>query len=578
MVQSALREVWRLVDDGQLEKAVAAIDVSQVQFSLQPRALIPMLEDLDRKRDDRTLRVVINKVQQLNLLPLEAAIFDLRMRFRAADHPGALSAVERVLAISPSHVEALRTGGRIANLRKEDEVGVGYWERLAQAACKDPEAALQAARTRFRAGHFAPAFKWACQAAENLPTSTEPLHIAADAGVRIGLPAACDPILARLVDADKRRAMAILSRVARDFDCETVGRVLRALQPRLADDTAYQDLVSNTCSRWLMVGLEHELASRESEAATHYRAVRTVRPGTADAQVLLDRITQPSLIAMRDAFGTRDFPDAVTHGAAVVRVDPLCFEAWQTVGRAHFALGNLKQACDAFGQCTVLNGDDARTWLSLGLTLNQLGARHAALDALHKAQSRGRPEVRAEVEILLKGLYPALVEDARSATLSGDLDRACKALDAVLDACPDYRDALETEQLVMRMLREQIRILWASGSDTAVELCRRYLKRSADDSYVSTVLGRTLMRMRDYAEALPVWEGLSALNPADSHFHLQVARCCRSLKLRNRGLGAAEAALRLDPALQEATEVSDYLRTLPPESSGDDEARQTQPA
>lgn len=70
------------------------------------------------------------------------------------------------------------------------------------------------------------------------------------------------------------------------------------------------------------------------------------------------------------------------------------------------------------------------------------------------------------------------------------------------------------------------------------------------------------MATRAYAEALPVWEALCKLYPNDSHFHLQVARCCRSLKIRERGLAAAQAALRLDPKLHEAEQLSEYLRNL----------------
>jgi tetratricopeptide (TPR) repeat protein len=75
-----------------------------------------------------------------------------------------------------------------------------------------------------------------------------------------------------------------------------------------------------------------------------------------------------------------------------------------------------------------------------------------------------------------------------------------------------------------------------------------------------TVLGRMLMRMHEYSEALRIWEGLSALNPDDGHNWLQIARCCRSLRLVSKGLSAAEHALRIDPGLDEASEIAKGLR------------------
>ncbi len=562
-IERTLQKLQQLLDAGDVAKAVAAIANAHAELSKAPRELLALLNELDRQRNAAVLQPIIEKLQELNLLPLESTIFDLRNRFRASDHAGALRAVEKILTISSGHIEALRTGGRIGNIMKDDIVALRYWERLGRAAPSDPEAALQAARIHFRRKQFVQALDWAKQAANGRADATEALQIAVGAGLTTGWTEGCDALLARLFAADRTRALTALTQLAQDLDCESVARVIGSLPPQFRSDQAVADIVAKAHSAWLVAGLEQELASRELDAAAYYRAARTVRPAEANAQRALDRLSLPSLMAMREAFNGRDFAGAIEHGVMATRINPDSFEAWQTVGRAQFTLGNVVEAGSAFRRCTELNGKDAPSWLTLGLVLNQAGDRRAALAAFQNARGLANSEVKREAEASIAALYPLLVADAQQAVSQGDLDLAWAYSESVLAIRPADPEILELRRNLLRQQREQIRHAWNSGSDSAVGLCRHYLQKSPNDSYASTVLGRTLMRMRSYTEALPIWEGLSRLTPEESHNHLQIARCCRFLKLKEKGLSAAEAALRLDPKLQEAAEIAETLRVLP---------------
>ncbi|MGE4079387.1 MAG: tetratricopeptide repeat protein [Reyranella sp.] len=387
------------------------------------------------------------------------------------------------------------------------------------------------------------------------PGTVEPLQIAVNAGLEVGWPEACDPLLARLFTVDRGRAMTALSRLVEELECEQAARLLCLLQNEFANDPALGDIATKAYAGWQATGLEQELASWDLDAAACYRAARTLRPHDADAQRALARLSAPSLQAMRDAFDRRDFPDAVEHGVMATRIDPDCLEAWQVVGRAQFARGNSTEASDAFRQCTALDPEDARGWLMYGLALNQAGERRPALLAFRKACGLSDVEVRKEAEISIAALHPLLVRDAQQAAIDGDLELAWEAADAALAARPDDVAMAQLKQSLLRQNKQAIRDAWNKGSDSVATLCRHYLDKAPGDSYVSTVLARTLMRARAYAEALPLWESLSRQAPGDSHNHLQVARCCRSLRIREKGLVATETALRLDPGLQEAVEV-----------------------
>jgi tetratricopeptide (TPR) repeat protein len=562
--EQRLQKLHELLDEGQTGEAAALIDKSSEQFAEEPRALLPLLDSLDRQRKTEALLALLAKLKDLDFLPLECAIFELRVKFRDGAYPEALRLIDKILGLANESIEALRTGGRIGNLTRDESLALRYWERLAKAAPNDPEAALQAARIHLRRGQHAQALAHAQQAAERQPDSAEPLQIAIAAGVETDWPEICDPLLARLLKVDRTRAVTALSRLVQELDSERAARLLSFLQQQIPNDSTLGDVTSKAYSGWLVAALEQELASRELDAAAYYRAARIVQPRDANAQRALDRLSSASLLAMREAFNGRDFPGAVEHGLMATRINPDAFEAWQTIGRAQFTRGNTAEASDAFRRCTELNPKDANSWLMSGLAMNQAGERRRALLAFQKAQGLADSEVKKEAEASISALHPLLVRDAQQAATNGNFELAWETSDAVLAIRPGDAGMKQLRQNLLRQQKEQIREAWNTGSDSSVGLCRRYLEKAPGDTYVSTVLGRTLMRTRAYAEALPIWESLSRQAPEDSHNHLQVARCCRSLRIRERGLAAIEAALRLDPNLQEATEMVELLKALPP--------------
>lgn len=562
-IDTTLQNLQVALDDGQVDKATSVLAASAAELANDPRVLLPLLDALDRQRKDEILGVVAGKVQELNLLPLEAAVFDLRVKFRAGRYPQALRLVERVLGQSAGHVEALRTGGRIGNLTKDDGTALRYWERLAHASASDAEAPLQAARVHQRRQQHTQALNWSQIAAERAPDAVEPLQIAVASGMELGWPEACDALLAGLLKADRVRALKALTRLVQELDAESSARLLSFLQQQFPGDQGIGEVAAKAFSEWLVNALEQELASRELEAAAYYRAARTVQPANSNPQRALDRLCSPSLLAMREAFNSRDFSGAVEHGEMAARINPECLEAWQTVGRAQFTRGNIAEATEAFRRCTELDAKDAPSWLTYGLALNQAGDRREALRAFQTARGLADADVKREAEASIAALHPLLVRDANQAAADGNIEQAWQASEAALLIRRDDSGMAQLRRNLLRQQQSLIRESWNAGDDNVVALCWSYLEK-APDLYVSTVLGRTLMRTRAYAEALPVWEGLCKQTPQDAHCFLQVARCCRALKLKDKGLAAADAAVKLDGALQEAADLSAHFKGLAP--------------
>lgn len=527
-----------------------------------PRELLAALEGLDRQRDDNALVAMIESVRARSILALECAIFEMRVKYRAGDDKSTLQAIDKVLALSPDNIEALRAGGRIANKIGDGNLGMTYWERLARTSANDSEAALQVARIYRRRRQHADALEWARRAADRRTELTEPLLIAVGAAVELGWPASADPLLARLFKMDRKSALAALSRLTQEPEPESLARLLSLFQKQFATDPAISENVGKVYSNWLVAALEHELGSRELDAAAYYRAARSVRPSDANAHKALERLSLPSLVAMRDAFNRRDFSGAVEHGTMAARINPDCLEAWQTLGRAQFALGNVGEAGEACRRCTELNPKDGSTWLTYGLVLNQSGNRRGALQAFQTARGFANAELKGEIDASIVALHPLLVRDSQQAALADDLEGAWASCQAALTIRQGDKPLEQFKHDLLRRLREQIRQAWNNSDDNVAALCRLFLEKVPGDPNVATMLGRTLMKARAYAEALPVWESLARQNPQDSHNHLQIARCCRGLKMRDRGILAAEAALRIGPQLNEAAEIAKYLRGL----------------
>ena len=559
-IDSTLKELQKALDEGQADNAFAALAAGAAEFSKDPRALVPVLEGLDRQRKDALLAAVVAKVQEMKLLPLETAVYELRLKFRAGEHRDALRLVEKVLSLSADHVEALRTGGRIGNQTRDEALALRYWERLARSPRGDAEAPLQAARIHLQRQQYGQALNWAQMAAQRRPELLEAVQIAVTAGLEVGWPEGCDRLLAVLFKADRARALKALDRLVQELDAENCAQLLESLQEQFPGDQGVGEIASKAFSEWLVNALEQELASRELEAAAFYRAARKVQGNNTNPQRALDRLCAPRLLAMREAFNSRDFAGAVEHGEMAARINPDCFEAWQTVGRAQFTQGNVAEASEAFRQCTQLDPKDAQSWLTYGLVLNQSGNRSAALRAYQTARGLADLDVRREAEASITALHPLLVRDAQQAATDGNIEQAWQASDAALAIRRDDSAMAQLRRNLLRKQQGQIRDAWNTGSDNIAGLCRSYLGKAPGDLYVSTVLGRTLMRERAYAEALPIWESVCKQTPQDPLGFLQIARCCRYLRLKEKGQAAADTALRLDRTLTEAAELSELFK------------------
>jgi tetratricopeptide (TPR) repeat protein len=562
MTNAIKAEIQQMLDRGDASSAARRAIESVSEITDEPRILLGILDALDKQRGDAELIGLAKTVEAAGILKLESLIFRLRAQFRASDYVSALQTIDRILKISDRNVEALRTGGRIGNLTRDDDTSLRFWESLAAAVPNDAEAGLQAARICLRRKQFSAAFSWAQQAIDVSRDANEPLQIAVSAGASIGWPKECDRHLARLFLADRAKAVRTISSLVSALDASTAARLLAFLRVQFPEDVEIRDIADKMSVQWLVAGMEKELASTDVGAATYYCAIRKIRPQNPDSQTAIDRLSKPHLLAMRDAFLSRDFSEAVAYGQVVTRLDPENFEAWQTIGRCQFATQDFSSAVESFRNCIELHDKDPHAWINHGMALNQVDDRIGALSSFRQALNRAHnSESKREATSSIEALRPYLLRDVQDALAASNLDVAWKLFAMARSAWPTA-EMEPLRQPLLRQTREAIRGLWQEQSPKAVDLCRRYLEVSPNDSSVQTVLARTLMNQRAYDRALPVWESLCALNPADARAHLQVARCCRVLKMPERGLSAARRALALETGLQEATEIVLFLTQL----------------
>ena len=555
--------IEQLLDSGEVVEASKLAVQASVEMADQPRIFLRILDALSKELRDAELLVLIAKIESLNILPIERQIFMLRVKFREGDYRSASQLLNRILELSPQNAEALRIGARIGNLTRDYDTALQYWERLAHVSPQDSEPALQMARARSRRKQYDEALSWARRALIKLPDSEELLQIAAQAGRQLGWPQDCDQILVRLVFVNREQAINLASSLSTELTPDSAARMLSVLGEQFPNDYRLLEVANEACAQWLVAALERELASQDIEAAIYYRAIRQVRPKDVDIQRAIDRLSRPSVLAMRDAFNNRRFANAIEHGVVTTRIDPNCFEAWQTVGRSHFSNGDIAEALEAFRHCIDLNGKDARTWLTYGLMLNQFGDRLRALAAYQNAHRYAMDaEPKRETEASIAALLPALIRDAQEASSGGNVLDAWRLYDAAASIRAADDEVEQLRQQLLRRTKENIRALWNSQSIEGIDLCRKYLSKAPGDIYVQTVLARTLMKTRSYEEALTLWEGLAGRNLSDSHLHLQIARCCRSLKHSKRGIEAATEAHRLDASLQEAADLIGYFQGL----------------
>src|SRR5690348_5899101 len=87
----------KLLDDGKIEEATAILATASAKLAETPRALLPLLEGLDRERKNDALVAVAVKLQELGILPIEGALFEMRVKMRQAAYPAALRLIEKIL-------------------------------------------------------------------------------------------------------------------------------------------------------------------------------------------------------------------------------------------------------------------------------------------------------------------------------------------------------------------------------------------------------------------------------------------------------------------------------------------------
>lgn len=506
-----------------------------------------------------------NQARALKQLSSEEAIFALRTEYRLNNHVAALKTIGEILADQPRQSEALKTGGRIANVLQDAVLANDFWRRLADAEPSDPDGPLQMARITFRDNAFADAVLWGRRLLSIAPDHPEGLAITASAAVRLNL-AGNGEILARYFDVDRVRALALLQQLSRTGDPQNYADALFAVRERLSDDLQIAQIVADAREYFMVNGLQAEIQSRDLEAAKSYRAIRRLDPGNANAEKGLERLRRYAIIKMREGFRLKQDDQVTEHGGKAVEIDPECFEAWMTLGRTHLLANDFAKSRDCFGNCIRINPGDVWAWLNYGRTLDRVGDWKGALEAYRRVVAFGpatNVDYVTESERAIRSLYAKALFAGRDAAARDDIETAWKHCAVAIDIEPENENVAVLKKQLLNRMYLRIRELWQVGSADVIDVCRPYLERVPDDAYVLQVFGRTLMNNRRFAEARSAWEQLARLQSDDPHFRLQIARCCNWLKHRADGIAAAQEVLRLEPGQTEATAILKQLEALP---------------
>jgi tetratricopeptide (TPR) repeat protein len=496
-------------------------------------------------------------------LSVDDLTFRMRTEYRLRREDEALETIEAILRQQPTHAEALKTGGRIANSRKDTERAVRFWQFLADADPDDPEGALQMARIALRQDELDGALLWSRRILAADPVHPEGLSIAALSGLRRGA-ADIGPVLAQYFDIDFDRAYDLLEQAALTLDLRIFSDALAFVRERRGDDERFAIMIEDACDRLMAQGLQAEIQSRDLDAAAFYRGIRRLRPGNEAAERGLERLRRYALIRMREAFKQNQVEQVILHGRKIVEVDPEFFEGWMTLGRIHFGQADIEGARRCFGHCVRIRDRDVWSWLNYARTLDRTGDWGTALNAYRRVLAlESNDDQRTECERAIAALYSKALYAGRDAAAAGDVEAAWKHCAVAVGIAPDNDNVRVLKNNLLNAMHDRVRELWNAGSPEVADQCREYLKHAPDNVYVLQVLGRTLMNNRRFAEALPVWQHLAELQPDDSHFWLQVARCCNWLKKRADGIVAAREALRIDGGLAEAEAILGQLEALP---------------
>ncbi len=428
----------------------------------------------------------------------KSLLFLMRGQFSTGDIDGALMTARRVIDADSGNQEALRLAGGIYSQRQDWDRADRFWRQLCEIAPGEPEAALQVARIGGRRGEWATQAFYADVALRAAPSHAEALRLAIDGRLKLRRLDGLGELLPPLYQAERDLA-ALLFRAA------------RRLSPNPRDATAGFQRLSRTAATTLFEALA--AGDEAAVAPGHAQGVAEIDPATEEAWFSMGRLR----LASDPARAAVCFAHAAEHN----RDDP-----WRmlNLGRAMERAERYVEAMEAYGAVVRLIADPANDW--------RAEAAKSMINSRQKLIGRGRDAFAA------KRLEEAWADCAAAAGVGGDASDVEPMLTSI-------------KRAMFLALRERFK----NDDPDFIAAAENYLRLDPDHPEALLYAGRKLMVARGHARAREVWTRLAALEPAEAHYQLQIARCCAWLKLRQEGAAAAAAALRLDPTLAEAAKL-----------------------
>jgi Flp pilus assembly protein TadD len=491
-----------------------------------------------------------------HIYDVRTLVLRMRLAFSGGNSEVALALARLILDQNTDNQEALRTAGRICNTDQKFDNADRFWRQLAEVAPDDGEAALQVARIAARRGIWETVALYAELAQAAKPDALEPMRLRLDAALKSPDPEVVirdvlPHVFVHDQDVGARFVKIIFGRDTGIRYADLVGKMRSAY----GEHQELAELAQDAAKRWIVAGQSAEMAHRDSHAASFYTAALAIAPELDQSTDGLKRLTRSVLIEMRDAQKEGRNNEANEIAQKLQQLDPKNIEAAFFRGR-HLLANDPASAIAHFQFCVLQEPENGWYRLNLARAQGRADLLLEAYDAFGDVlKCDCIPAYLQEAEAQRSQIAKALMRQGSAAFSEADFPRAL----AIFGKCCEFDEFKDRAEKMLAASRRsmllQVKELYAAEDPETVSMGRALADAWPDNVQVWQMLARTLMNRRLHAEAIDAWSELTKLSPQDAHYHLQVARCCGWLNRSAEGVLAAQRALDLDPALQEAHDL-----------------------
>ncbi|MCI4660669.1 MAG: hypothetical protein MRY63_02445 [Neomegalonema sp.] len=473
--------------------------------------------------------------------------------------------VKALLSREPDHLDGLKFAARICKMRKDWPATKAYWGRLNALRPRDPEPV----RNMMVAAERMKDWGGALELAEDLraldPNDPEVDRCTARCAIemketaqveqRIERVAASDPEAAlKLADlAIKRGLYAIGGQAivaARDVVSRQGGRLAKDIQVRSRE----------WAEEWVGSAMRAEMDNDIATSTELYRAARTVDEGFEPAVRGLDRLRNPAVEAMREAYKTQDYPLTVSRAREVIAIDPDFASAYLYAGRALASMDDPTAGYEFLSKGIEVSPNDP--WMQLNF--GRVAERSCEFSEAHRAYSKvlslprkGKEGAKfaAEAERKTRQLERAAIRETRRLYKEEQYDEAREQMKFLREINADPEIVTPLFDALVKRIVKQVREYYHVRHERTYEEAAKLLDLDPTNDYALKVAGRMMIADKDYLRALPHWETLAQVQPDMVEAHLQKARCFARMGEPARAFEAAEQVLALEPGHAEAQRI-----------------------